>query len=207
MLLALLDGLALPASELARVAGVSASAASLHLAKLTQGRLLTVKRESRHRYYRLASADVAHALEALGVIATVAPVARLRPEHEPLRTARTCYDHLAGALAIALLAMLEQERFVEATARQHFEVTRAGEIFFAKAFNVDVAALGAQRRALTRACLDLTERKHHLAGALGAALLASMLQRRWLARRPATRALRITSHGESMLKRAGVRVP
>lgn len=205
MLLALLDGLALSAGDLARIAGLSAPAASLHLAKLAQGGLVSVRRQSRHRYYALASADVAHALEALGVLATTAsPNPCVRPAHAPIRAARTCYDHLAGELAVALCAMLEREHFVTATAQQRFEVTAEGARFFARSFEVDVQELARGRRALTRACLDLTERKPHLAGSLGAALLASMLQRRWLARRRDTRALRITDEGERRLRRLGV---
>ena len=206
MLLALLDGVALPAGELARVAGLSASAASLHLAKLAQGGLVSMRRESRHRYYALASADVAHALEALGVIARAAPPARVRPVHEPIRVARTCYDHLAGQLAVALWAMLEREKFISAQAPRALEVTEEGARFFARTFAVDVTELAEQRRALMRACLDLTERKHHLAGSLGAALLASMLQRRWLSKRRDSRGLRITPEGERGFRRLGVLV-
>jgi DNA-binding transcriptional ArsR family regulator len=197
ILLALLDGGARPASELARVAGLSASATSLHLAKLAQGGLIVVRREGRHRYHQLANAEVAHALEALGVIATAPPPPRsLSPEREALRAARTCYDHLAGALAVALVELLERKHLLQRHDDGHYVVTKTGVRWFADVLTIDVPALAGGRRALARRCLDWTERRPHLAGALGRALLDRCLERRWLARTAGTRTVRMTTRGE-----------
>ena len=196
MLVGLLDGRALTATELARIADLSAPATSLHLSKLAQGGLVVVRKAGRHRYYRLANGEVAHALEALGVIATAAP--HERPPSRAgsaLRAARTCYDHLAGVLAIELADRLERARIVRIEDDERYRVTRAGSGWFADALGIDVAALTTGRRPLARRCLDWTERRPHLAGALGAAVLEQFLQRRWVARTPGSRALRITTHG------------
>jgi DNA-binding transcriptional ArsR family regulator len=205
MLLALLDGSALPATELARAANLSAPATSLHLAKLTQGGLLSVRKEGRHRYYKIASADVVHALEALGVIATAPPPQRsLRPEQSRLRAARTCYDHLAGLAAVTLTETLERGRILSIEDDYHYTVTRRGERWFAEELSIDVPALATGRRPLARRCLDWTERRPHLSGALGAALLEALLTRRWIARTEASRAVRITSRGETAIAKLGV---
>ncbi len=195
ILLALLDGRALPAGELAREAGLSAAATSLHLAKLRQGGLVVVHKEGRHRYYRLASGDVANALEALGVIATGRPPARaLSPERAALRAARTCYDHLAGALAVALTEKMERERIVRADGERGYVVTPHGAGWLAEAMRIDPSAL-AGRRAVAKRCLDWTERRPHLAGALGAAILEQIFAMRWATRIGDSRALRITTRG------------
>lgn len=209
MLLGLMGGRALTATELARLAGLSAPATSLHLGKLLQGELITMRKVGRHRYYRIASPQVAHALEALSVIAAGAPPARaLSPEHAALRALRSCYDHLAGAQAIELADALERagvllpesndaaigdDDGVEGDDR--YRVTPDGVRWFRDTLAIDVAALAASRRSFARRCLDLTERRPHLAGALGAAVLDRFFERRWVARRPESRALRITSDG------------
>ncbi len=198
ILLALLDGRALPAGELARAAGLSASATSLHLAKLVGGGLLAPRREGRHRYYRLANADVAHALEALGAIATAKPPeCSTLPGRAPLRAARTCYDHLAGALAVALAESLERERVLRAVDDRTYELARGGGRWFADALGLDVDAIARGRRAFARRCLDWTERKPHLAGALGAALLDRLVEGRWVVKSPGSRALRVTARGRA----------
>lgn len=202
LLLSLLDGRSLPAGQLARAVKLSAAATSLHLGKLTRGGLLTVSQEGRHRYYRLASADVAHALEALGVIAT-AP-ARLRglsPERKALGAARSCYDHLAGALAVGLAAAMERAQLIQARDQSHYTVTDAGVAWFEQTWNIDVVALARGRRQLARRCLDWTERRPHLAGALGAALFDRLAAARWLTRRPNSRAVSVTPRGELELGR------
>jgi DNA-binding transcriptional ArsR family regulator len=202
MLLALLDGRSLTASELARVANLSAPATSLHLAKLAQGGLVDVRKAGRHRHYRLASSEVARALEALGVLSTAAPATRSpSPERRALRAARTCYDHLAGVLAIDLAERFERARILQVEADDRYAVTGDGARWFREALDIDVAALAAGRRPVSRRCLDWTERRPHLAGALGAALLDQFLQRRWVARTPDSRALRITSHGGAWIGR------
>jgi DNA-binding transcriptional ArsR family regulator len=206
MLLALLDGQALPANELARAANLSASATSLHLAKLSQGGLLSVRQEGRHRYYRIASPAVACALEALGAVATRPPPPHsLSPERAALRAARTCYDHAAGVLAITLARKLEHARLLRATGDSSYRVTNGGSRWFAETMHIDVAMLAAERRPLARRCLDWTERKPHLAGSLGAAVLAWMLEQRWVVRTTGSRALQVTRRGAEGLERiAGV---
>ena len=205
MLLALLNGLALPAGELAREAGLSAAATSLHLAKLVAGGLLVVQKAGRHRYYRLASAEVAHALEAIGVVATRAPPARsLSPERSRLRDARTCYDHLAGAYAVALAQALEQQGMLRSRPENAYHVTKHGVQWFGDVLQIDVADLSG-RRSLARRCLDWTERRPHLAGALGAAVLARLVELRWVARVTASRAVTITARGHVGLTTLGVR--
>jgi DNA-binding transcriptional ArsR family regulator len=205
ILLALLGGRALPAGELAREARLSPAATSLHLAKLTLGGLLVVHQEGRHRYYRLANEDVAHALESLGVLASPRrPERASSPERSALRTARTCYDHLAGVVAVALAERLESEGILHATGDRAYDVPPAGAAWLAETFRIDVDALRG-RRTLARRCLDWTERRPHVAGALGAALLAHLFDRGWAAKVPGTRALRITVRGHDALAKLGVR--
>lgn len=200
MLLGLLDGRALTASELARLADLSAPATSLHLGKLAQGGLVVMRKAGRHRYYQLASRDVAHALESLGVISSAAPPARsLSPAQAALRAARTCYDHLAGVLAIDLADALEQANVLDIEDDQRYRVTRTGTQWFDQTLGIDVAQLAGTRRPLARRCLDWTERRPHLAGALGAAILDCFLARRWVARSRDSRALRVTTDGATAL--------
>ena len=204
ILLALLDGRALPAGELASEARLSAAATSLHLTKLRQGGLLVVHQEGRHRYYRLANGDVANALEALGAIATKQPPARaLSPERAALRAARTCYDHLAGALAVALAEKMERERVVRAEGDRGYVVTRHGSEWLAQTMRIDASALTG-RRAAAKRCLDWTERRPHVAGALGAAILERLFAMRWAARIGSSRALRITSRGRDGFSHLGL---
>ena len=199
MLLGMLEGRSLTASALARLADLSAPATSFHLSKLAQGGLVVMHKAGRHRYYQLASRDVAHALEALGVISAAASTARpLSPAHAALRAARTCYDHLAGVLAIELALGLERAGLVEVEADDRYRVTPTGGRWFGHALAIDVAALSRERRPLARRCLDWTERRPHLAGALGSAILDRFLARRWVARTD-SRALRITSHGTAAI--------
>jgi DNA-binding transcriptional ArsR family regulator/DNA-binding PadR family transcriptional regulator len=206
ILLALLDGRALPAGELARHAKLSAAAASLHLKKMIEGGLLVVQSAGRHRYYRLASPEVAHALEALGAIATVAPPLRsLSSTRAQLRVARTCYDHLAGACAVALAQRLEQNGVLRVQDDRSYTITADGSSWLLDVMQVDTALLP-RRRAIARRCLDWTERRSHVAGPLGAAFLERFTAWRWVARTPDSRALRITSRGWEGLKRLGVTV-
>jgi DNA-binding transcriptional ArsR family regulator len=193
VLAALMGGRALTAGELARHAGVTAQTTSGHLAKLIDLRLLAVQRQGRHRYYRLASLDVAQVLEALMAVAAGGP-ARHRPtgpRDEALRAARTCYDHLAGRLGVGIAAAL--------CARGHVEladgvgaVTEAGRGFLAE-FGIETDARGG--RPLCRACLGWSERRPHLAGRLGAALLDRLLTLGWLDRVPDSRAMTVTAAG------------
>jgi len=199
MAVVLLDGRTLTASELARSAGLTASAASPHLARLVEGGALTVQRQGRHRCYQLATPAIAHVLEVLLTVAPSRPVSTLRnaQRRSALWTARTCYDHLAGALAVDLF-----DRFVDTGMlvddTNTLVVSPSGFTFFTD-LRVDLKSLDRGRRPMVRACLDWTERRHHLAGALGAALLALLMENGSLERRPTTRAVRVTEHGDKFL--------
>jgi DNA-binding transcriptional ArsR family regulator len=205
LLVALTEAEALAASELARRAGVSAPTASAHLAKLVAGGLITSERRGRHRYFRLAGREVAEALEAISVIAPRRPVRSLREANhgEAIRSARTCYDHLAGRLGVELAEALERGR-VLARDNDGYVVTDRGEGPLSS-FGLDMAALRGQRRQLARACLDWSERRLHVAGALGAALTARLFELDWIERVGSGRAVRLTDAGrEGLRERFGV---
>jgi DNA-binding transcriptional ArsR family regulator len=191
------DGL--PASELARRVRVSAPTASSHLGKLLAGGLIVAERRGRHRYFRLAGPEVAEALEALSTIAPSRPVRSLRDEElgDAIRAARMCYDHLAGRLGVALAEALERND-VLAFADAGYVVTRRGERALAS-FGVDIDGLRAARRPLTRPCLDWSEQRFHLAGALGAAMTTRLLELRWVERFGSGRAVRVTEAGRAGL--------
>ncbi len=162
--------------------------------------------EGRHRYYRLASREVAEALEALGAIATAPPPARsLSPARSALRAARTCYDHLAGAVAVAFAQLLEHEGILRAADERTYTITGQGAAWLAEVLGIDVDALARGHRALARRCLDWTERRPHLAGALGAAVLERLVASRWIATNPGSRAVRITTRGQAGLASLGLR--
>lgn len=200
MLQALQDGRAQPAGALAWAAGVSAQAASNHLAKLVDGGLLSVEREGRHRYYRLASAEVAHAIEALSAIA--APVRSLEvprsPKARALRDARCCYGHLAGRLGVRVADALVARDLLTPADDKLYDVPDAGRAWFDE-LGIEVAALSSPR-GVARRCLDWTERRHHLAGPLGVKLLAAMSQRGWLVLEVKGRAVRLTAEGAAALR-------
>ena len=198
MLALLMDGRAYTATELANAAGVSPQTASGHLAKLSDGRLLTVVPQGRHRYFRLASPLVATALEALAAVDGA-------PRHRPrtscdveLREARTCYDHLAGRVAVQITAALLRDGHLVAHPG-HFDLTDDGKIFFKQRLGIDIDALSKHKRALTRNCLDWSERRPHLGGALGAMLASVAIKQGWLVRSPRSRALTMTRRGEAAL--------
>lgn len=201
MLNALLDKRALPAGELAACAGISPQTASTHLARLVKGGLLTLKPHGRHRYYTLASSDVAHALEALALIAPPAPVRSLREAviAERMREARTCYDHLAGKLGVGLTEALERREILYLLEEEkRYQLTETGREMLIQ-FGIDVERLQRLRRAFARPCLDWSERRYHLAGALGAALMERLFHLRWIERLPGSRALRVTEAGKQGL--------
>jgi DNA-binding transcriptional ArsR family regulator len=200
ILVELMGGRALTATELATRAGVASSTASDHLARLVRGGLLGCVAQGRHRYYRLASAEVAGVIEALGVLAPPSPG---RQPVEPdlaagLLLARTCYDHLAGRLGVAIIDALVARRALQADG-DSYRLTPSGETWLT-AFGVDVAAARRRRRAFARACVDWTERRPHLAGALGQALLARLLGVGWLERLDGERVLHVTPLGEAGLR-------
>ncbi|SOE92839.1 transcriptional regulator, ArsR family [Burkholderia sp. D7] len=204
MLMALADGRAQPAGELAYAAGVTAQTASSHLAKLLAGGLLSVETQGRHRYYRLAGSHVALVLENLASIASVPPGGTVRRtprsrEARELQFARCCYDHLAGGLGVAVTQALQDRAFIVATADRQFEVTHDGMAWFS-AMGLDVAALNPTRRGLARQCLDWTERRHHLAGPLGVAFMTQLCAKGWLRRLKNSRAVQVTPKGWAGLK-------
>jgi DNA-binding transcriptional ArsR family regulator len=205
MLATLMDGRAYTASELADVAGVTRQTASAHLGQLTEGGLLALARQGRHRYYRIGTPAVAAMLEALMVFgserAAVRPTSRASPERE----ARTCYDHLAGRLGVALLDRFRALGLLQDTAG-HADLTSSGRACI-EGLGIDTRALARARRALVRPCLDWSERRDHLGGALGAALLDHFLDDRWLLRCPGSRALAVTPKGERRLRETfGLRI-
>ncbi len=194
-LTALGDGRALPAGELARRARVAPATASAHLAKLVDGGFLAVERQGRHRYFRFANPALATALEALAVLAPPAPTRGLSDSliAADLCAARCCYDHLAGRLGVALTGALVS-RGILAVVTDSYAVTAAGERWFAT-FGVDLGAVQRQHRRFAPHCLDWSERHHHLAGALGAALAARCFAQGWIARSASSRAVRVTDAG------------
>ena len=200
MLSELMTGQALTATELAQVAGVTPQTVSTHLAKLVDARLLDVESQGRHRYFRLAGADVAHLLESLMDVAARTGAMRVRPgPREPaLRKARVCYDHLAGELGVHVYDSLVARRLLHNTGDT---VTLAsGARHFFDALGVDVEALAHERRPLCRACLDWSMRRHHLAGAVGAALLRRCLDTGWARRTRGSRVIVFTPPGEAALR-------
>lgn len=205
MLWAVSDGRALPAGELSRIGHVTPSAGSAHLSKLVTGGLLAVERHGRHRYYRLVNPAVVRVLEAMATVAQPTLAGSLKEAHaaSAIRLARTCYDHLAGFLGVCLTGALVEQSALVLNGREYI-VTDTGLARFATlGINVDRVRETARRthRPLTRACLDWSERRYHLAGALGAALVTSLLELSWVERTPASRALRITNEGRRAFRR------
>jgi DNA-binding transcriptional ArsR family regulator len=208
MLEALMDDRGLPATELSAAAGVTAPTASSHLARLLEGGLVTVEQHGRHRYYRLSGHEVAEAVEAL---ARIAPARTARPlsaegRAGELRAARTCYDHLAGALGVALADALQRHGILSRT-NGSFAVTPAGAERL-RELGIDLRAVHGERRAFARACLDWSERRHHVAGALGAALLRRLVDLGWIERDAGSRKVSVTAEGRRRLpERLGVTAP
>ncbi len=206
MLGALWDGRALPAGMLAREAGVTAATASSHLSKLLASGLVRVQVTGRHRYFRLAGPEVGEALEALARLIPPrdAAPAELPPARRALQHARLCYDHLAGALGVAVTDALVAKRALALSADGLVLGARAAAAF--GRLDVDLATLRAGSRPLVRTCIDWTERREHLAGALGAALAAEFLERDWIRRQRGTRSVLVTALGRGeLLKRLGLR--
>lgn len=209
ILAALMDGRALTASELAYVAGVTPQTASGHLGKLAEANLLALEKQGRHRYYRLASPLVVRMLEGILAVAAVQLPPRRTPRsriEDSMRTARTCYDHIAGRLGVALTDSLTDRGHVLLT-EDGGEVTASGTTFFAD-FGIELAESRRSQRAFCRTCLDWSERRPHIAGAVGAALLGRVLDLAWVARQKDTRALAITSAGRlGFADRFGISLP
>jgi DNA-binding transcriptional ArsR family regulator len=199
MLTALMTGRALTATELAHEGGVTPQTASSHLAKLEAGGLIEQEKQGRHRYYRLADPDVAGVLEGLEGLAARAGHMRVRtgPKDPALRRARVCYDHLAGDLGVQMLDSMKKQRLVRHT-KQAIELTAEGERFMAKTLQISAEKLAHPRRPVCKACLDWSERRHHLAGTLGAAMMTRFAELKWAARdtTPGSRVVNFTRNGE-----------
>ncbi len=202
ILVALLGGRALTATELACAAGVSPQTTSSHLSKLSAARLINLMKQGRHRYYRLAGPHVGQMLEGIMQVAIDGP-----PRYQPhsktddqMRRARTCYDHIAGALGVDLADSMMAHDFV-VLGDEAGEVTPAGMEFFTR-LGVDLAAARAKRRVFCRPCLDWTERRPHIGGAVGAALAKRCFELKWLEQVRDSRALAITSAGRRGLVEA-----
>lgn len=209
MLWTLVDGRAFTAGELARAAGVGASTGSSHLARLAQAGWITLERHGRQRYVRLVNSDVAALLEALAVVGGAQPAGAPEETRNQLRLARSCYDHLAGRAGVAVTDALVEGGSLLLEGRT-YRVTAAGrELLGRLELDTEAVEQAATRtgRYATRACLDWSERRFHLAGALGHALLLRLLELGWFERRRATRALRLTGTGRRGLQREfGVRL-
>jgi DNA-binding transcriptional ArsR family regulator len=204
VLLALADGRSLPASVLAMEAGVAASTASHHLARLVDAGLITAVARGRHRYFALAGPQVGELIETVARVAPTQPINSLRQgtRAHAVRYARRCYDHLAGRLGVAVTEALQEHDMLVASDGAGYTVTEHGASTLAK-LGIDAGAGD-----VARCCLDWTEQRHHVAGTLGRALMTRLLELGWLSRDPRTRAMHLTDAGRVNLPtRLGVRLP
>ena len=205
ILLTLIDGSLRPAGELAFAANISAQSASAHLAKLVEGGLLALQAQGRHRYFQISSPEVASAVESLSSLSTALPPRRplgpAIPKSAPVHFlhARTCYDHLAGEVAVQVCAAMLKARWLRAQG-QNLELTRQGRERLT-ALGVDLSGARSARRSFARACVDLTQRRSHIGGALGAALLEMYLARKWILRMRGSRAVSVTPKGSQAFAR------
>jgi len=199
MLTALLSGRALTASELAQEAGITPQTASSHLSKLEAGGMIEPEKQGRHRYYSLTDPDVAGVLEGLAGLAARAGHMRVRtgPKDPALRRARVCYDHLAGDLGVQMLDSMKAQRLVRQK-KQDIELTPEGAQFLETNLQISQEMLAHPRRPVCKACLDWSERRHHLAGTLGAALMTRFTELKWAARdtAPGSRVVNFSRNGE-----------
>ncbi|MBX7500206.1 winged helix-turn-helix domain-containing protein [Qipengyuania sp. YG27] len=198
ILLALIDGRALTASELAHAAGISPPTASEHLARLMDAELLAMEKQGRHRYFRLGSPKVASLLESMLSLvaerdATVSAI-RTGPRDRDLRFARSCYDHLAGSLAVAIADRLETMEMID-LADDGGTVSEKGQAFFGD-LGAELGAAGQQGRRYCRPCLDWSERRPHIAGRVGSGLMVCFLERGWVKRQTEGRVISVTRAGE-----------
>ncbi|MDY8023899.1 winged helix-turn-helix domain-containing protein [Paenibacillus polymyxa] len=200
ILTALLDGRFHTASELAHMAGIKPQTASFHLAKMTEAQVVTVEKQGRHRYFGIQDPEVAQVMESLLSIAPPVPIKSFThaSENEALRLARTCYDHVAGQLGVQLMSFFIQKGILSED-QDGLHITEQGEIFFTD-FQIDLKKTRQKRRSFSHKCLDWSERRHHLAGALGSAVLDRLFELHWIERLPTTRAIRITTDGKRGFK-------
>ncbi len=205
MISSLIDGRSLTARELAQGAGVSASTASFHLGKLVDAGLLVVFAQGRHHFYRLASGEVGEALQAL---LRITPSGKAKPaarRKTQICFARSCYGHLAGVLGLAVAEALQKKGLIEPKGEEDFVLTAKGARFFTR-LDIDLEALRSGRRLFARQCLDWSERKPHLGGALGQAFTDSLIERKWLRKKSGSRELTVTEAGQAGLRKLlGVR--
>ena len=201
MLYALLDGGERTAGDLAYFAGVARNAASAHLSKLRSGGLVCGRAEGRKRLFRLTNEHVARAIEALALIAPPAKIVELSQSRISfeLRHARRCYDHLAGRLGVAVTDRLVERGIIQPLRDKMYRLTGRGNEFFSS-LDIDADQLQNAPRSFARQCLDWSERRPHLAGALGAALCDAFIANHWVTRKPGGRALKVTAAGEDWLR-------
>lgn len=200
MLWHLLDGRAYTATELALCADVSFQSASNHLTKLVAARLLTVEKQGRHRYFRYASAEVAQVVESMASLVELPAAGKAGAllASSGITYARTCYDHLAGRVGVEMTNALVSKGMLR-TEGKRYEVSPGGEDWF-RSVGVELREVRRQKRCFARACLDWSERKHHLAGALGAALLEMMFKEDWIRRSNHSRQVWVTPKGTAQLQ-------
>ncbi|MBL3728246.1 helix-turn-helix transcriptional regulator [Lysinibacillus sp. HST-98] len=196
ILASMMDGRFHTASELAYMAAIKPQTASFHLAKLVEGKLIKVEKQGRHRYFQLAGEDIAHFLESFLAISPPPEVRSLKQSSQIklLQDARTCYDHLAGKLGVQLTESMLKAGYLTLEGKQ-FVLTDEGTLFFTT-FGIDLTALKRKRRSFSHACLDWSERRYHLAGALGCELLNQFFNLGWLLRVPSIRAIKVTEKGK-----------
>lgn len=196
ILASMMDGRFHTASELAYMAAIKPQTASFHLAKLVEGKLIKVEKQGRHRYFQLAGEDIAQFLESFLAISPPPEVRSLKQSSQIklLQDARTCYDHLAGKLGVQLTESMLKAGYLKLEGKQ-FVLTDEGTLFFTT-FGIDLTALKRKRRSFSHACLDWSERRYHLAGALGSELLNQFFNLGWLLRVPSIRAIKVTEKGK-----------
>lgn len=195
----LLDGRAFTATELAVAVGTSAQNISMHLGKLLDANLICVEKQGRHKYYRFSNKEVAYAVEAMASLIPKAKVAvkMKSEEYPPIKYCRTCYDHLAGKIGVALAdSLLEQKIMIEKNGI--FEISIDGEKWFSD-FGINLENAQKQKRFFLKPCLDWSERRNHIAGSIGSLLLNKMISEDWLRKTKDSRAITITGKGEKEL--------
>ena len=199
ILWALLDGRAFTATELAVSVNTSPQNISMHLGKLLEADLLCVEKQGRHKYYRFSNKEVAYAVEAMANLVPKPEVSlKNKPEnYPPIKFCRTCYDHLAGKIGVALTdSLLEQKIIIEKN--NAYEISPEGEKWFSR-FGINIEEAQKQKRIFLKPCLDWSERRNHIAGSIGALLLNKMIAEDWLRRTKDSRAMIITGKGEKEL--------
>lgn len=208
MLVLLMEGRALTAKELALGAGIEPGTATSHLKRLVDDGLLESAAQGRHKYFRFASDQVAQLVESLMRLAPARKRHETSTASEPIRYARFCYDHLAGSLGTGLLAMLRRKRWLEegTDPAGQLQLTPAGEKAL-KVWGLDLPELRSQRRQFACTCLDWSERRDHLGGALAAALAGHFTQQGWITRKKHSRVVLITTGGGAQFERLGIKLP